>query len=95
MKKRKSLNRNGKSVVYPMNKRGVIETLVIISFIVVVGAIVAGIYLINNPPTDFVGNVQLKKYYSNNCLPKIPENQRIIFPNEDSAKQLNFDYSQC
>ena len=78
-----------------LNKKGVIQFLVVISFLVVAGSISAGTYLINHNPSDFVGNVNLKLYYSNECLPKVPEQNRIIFPNKEIAETLNFTYSEC
>ena len=95
MERHKNLNRNSRKIDYLMKKRGLIQVFAVISFIVVAGAIMAGSYLINKQPSDFVGDASIKKYYDIECLPKVSQDKRILFQSEEIAKKLNFTYSTC
>lgn len=79
-----------------MNKRGqVVEAVAVISFLIVSGVFIYGTYLVNTPPSGFVGDITIRHYYNFDCISKIKQENRIVFTSDQSAKTLNFSYSTC
>ncbi len=83
-----------------MQKKGQIEPVSFVVFVIVAGSIAVGSFLlIQSQKEDFsyyyVGDTISKNVYSFNCLDKIAETNRILFPNIDSAAKLNYTYKSC
>ena len=87
MKKHKSLNRNGKNVFYPMNKRGQIIEIglgVIMLIITLYGTYST---LEQGSQKIYVGDSRTRMVYDysecKNIIDNIPDTQKILFRNLD------------
>jgi hypothetical protein len=80
-----------------MDKKAEVATFIAIaSFVVVMGSLLAGKYVLDNEQ-GFVGDVVSKDFYEFDCdkVNLIEESNRVYFSSFESAKSTGYEFKEC
>ncbi len=77
-----------------MKKRGQVEIVALVAFLVVSGALLAGTYLITMPTSNYVGDISTNTFYDCKCISRIDSQNRVLFESYDAGINMSFVYHE-